>query len=84
VGVPSKKTGLEFSHESHLLRHEAAGSALNLRQIREADVHASVEQYREKSDRAGKPVDLRHHDRDLAHASSRQSLRQRGTLAVAA
>jgi hypothetical protein len=48
---------IEFGHESHLLQHEAAGGALDLRQIREADVHAGVEQHGEKSDRAGEPVE---------------------------
>ena len=66
------------------LQHEAAGGALDLRQIRKANVHASVEQHREKSDRAGEPVDLRHDDRDLAHSRSRQGLPQCGALAVAA
>jgi hypothetical protein len=84
LGAIRDKGGLEFSYESHLLQHEAAGRALDLRQIRKANVHVDVEQHREKSDRAGEPVDLRHDNRDLAHASSRQSLRQRGTLAVAA
>jgi hypothetical protein len=56
--------------------------ALDLRQIRKVNVHAGVEQHRQKSDRAGEPIDLRHDNRDLAHASSGQSLRQRGTLAI--
>jgi hypothetical protein len=60
LGAIRDEAGLELSHESHLLQHKATGGALDLRQIREANVHAGVEQHREKSDRAGEPVDLRH------------------------
>jgi hypothetical protein len=59
LGAIRDKASLELSHESHLLQHEAAGGALDLRQILEPDVHAGIEQYGEKSDRAGEPIGLR-------------------------
>jgi hypothetical protein len=37
LGAIRNKAGLEFGHESHLLQHEAAGRALDLRQIRVAN-----------------------------------------------
>jgi hypothetical protein len=43
LGAIRDKAGLELSHESHLLQHEAAGGALDLRQIREANVEAVVD-----------------------------------------
>src|SRR5436190_15080738 len=55
--------GLQLSHRNHLLQHEAAGGAFDLRQVGETYVDASLEQAREEGHRARKAIHFADHQR---------------------
>jgi hypothetical protein len=49
---------LELGHRNHLLRQKTAGCTLDLREIGEPDVDASLEQPRKEGYRARQAIDL--------------------------